>query len=104
MGLGGSIFFLVFGAILTFAVKVEPDWIDLPITGWIFMIAGVVGLVLTTWYAKRKRRVHQDVHETYQANRMARREAVRRADAAQAAGTAEGMAAHSEAEKDRKVQ
>ncbi|GAA4912845.1 LPXTG-motif cell wall-anchored protein [Stackebrandtia albiflava] len=86
MGLGGSIFLLVLGAILAFAVRLEPEWIDLETTGWIFMIAGIVGIVLTSWYAKRKRRLHQEVHETYQNNRLARREAVRRADAVAAEG------------------
>lgn len=85
MGLGGSIFFLVLGAILTFAVKDSPEWIDLQTTGWIFMIAGVVGIVLTSWYAKHQKRVHKDVHDRYQANRIARRQAIKRNDARRAA-------------------
>lgn len=84
MGMGGSIFFLVLGAILAFAIKLEPDWIDLGITGWIFMIAGVVGIVLTGWFTKRKRRLHHEVHQSHQQDRMARRQAVRRADQAAA--------------------
>lgn len=84
MGLGGSIFFLVLGAILSFAIKDSPDWIDLYVTGWIFMIAGVVGIVLTSWYAKHQKRVHKDVHDRYQANRIARRQAIKRNDARRA--------------------
>lgn len=87
MGLGGSIFFLVLGAILVFAVRTEPEWIDLEATGWIFMIAGVIGMAVTSWYVRHKKRVHKEVHDTYQANRMARRDAVRRADQARTQAT-----------------
>lgn len=86
MGLGGSIFFLITGAILVFAVtpkaKSDVEWIDLTAVGWIFIIAGVVGVLMTTWYAQRRKQVHQEVHDSYRASRMARREAIRQADAA----------------------
>ena len=93
MGIGGSIFFLVLGALLVFAVtdsaKADVEWIELTTVGWIFMIAGVVGIVLTSWFAKHKKRVHKEVHDTYQADRIKRRQAIKRADAARAAETRE---------------
>ncbi|MGH8792006.1 MAG: DUF6458 family protein [Stackebrandtia sp.] len=96
MGLGGSIFFLVLGAILAFAVRAEPTWIDLYTTGWIFMIAGAVGMAVTSWYVRHKKRVHKEVHDTYQASRMARREAIKRSDAAaRPKNTAQGDATKS---------
>lgn len=98
MGLGGSIFFIVLGAILVFAVKAELDWIDLSATGWIFMIAGVVGIVLTSWYSKHKKRVHKEVHDSYQADRIARRQAIKRKDAARAAEMTDNSAARREGE------
>jgi hypothetical protein len=88
VGLGGSIFFLVVGAICVFAVtpsaKKDVTWIDLTALGWIFILAGVVGIVLTSWYAKRKKRLDKEVNDNYQAARIARRQAIKRADAARA--------------------
>lgn len=85
MGLGGGIFFLILGSILIFAIKpqakAEVEWIDLTVVGWIFIIAALVGIVLTSSYAKRQKQIHREVHETYQANRIARRQAIKRADA-----------------------
>lgn len=77
----------VLGAILAFAIKESPSWIELDTTGWIFMIAGVVGIVLTSWYSKHQKRVHKEVHDRYQANRIARRQAIKRNDARRAAET-----------------
>ncbi|CAM3221495.1 DUF6458 family protein [Stackebrandtia soli] len=86
MGLGGSIFFLVFGALLVFAVtdkaKQDVEWLDLSATGWIFMIAGIIGIALTSWYAQHKKQLRKEVHESYQTARLARRDAIKRADAA----------------------
>ncbi len=82
MGLGGSIFFLVLGAILVFAVRAEVSWIDLTAAGWIFMITGVVGIVLTSLFSRRRKNLHKEVHNSYQAERIARRQAIKRADAA----------------------
>jgi hypothetical protein len=47
MGLGLSIFLLVFGAILRYAVTLRLEVIDLQVTGLIMMIAGGGGLALS---------------------------------------------------------
>jgi hypothetical protein len=60
MGIGGSIALLVIGAILAFAVRDTTlgGWLDINIAGWVLMLAGLVGLVLTLWvWNSRRRRV-----------------------------------------------
>jgi hypothetical protein len=57
MGIGGSIFLIVVGAILTFAVNLHVGGVDLHIIGWILMAAGVVGLVATLWIWSSRRTV-----------------------------------------------
>lgn len=56
MGIGGSIFLIAVGAILAFAVNVSLGWLDLNIVGWIMILAGVVGLILTMWFWQSRRR------------------------------------------------
>ena len=56
MGIGGSIFLIVLGAILTFALDVNLGWLNLDVVGWVLMLAGVVGLAMTTWYWQSRRR------------------------------------------------
>jgi hypothetical protein len=60
MGIGGSIALLVIGAILAFAVK-DTDlggWLDINVVGWVLILAGLVGMVLTLWvWNTRRRRV-----------------------------------------------
>lgn len=45
MTIGGSIALILVGAILTFAVEVDPQAVDLDAMGIILMIGGAVGLV-----------------------------------------------------------
>lgn len=47
MGIGASIFLIVAGAILTFAVTTEVSGIDIATVGWILMIAGAAGFLLS---------------------------------------------------------
>jgi hypothetical protein len=47
MGIGGSIFLLVVGAILTFAVDVTTSGFSINTVGIILMVAGVIGLLLS---------------------------------------------------------
>lgn len=48
MGIGTSIFLIAVGAILAFAVHVtNTSGIDLHTIGWILMIVGIVGVVLS---------------------------------------------------------
>ncbi len=56
MGIGGSIFLIAIGAILTWAVHLNTGWLDLRVVGWVLMLAGVVGLVLTLWFWNSRRR------------------------------------------------
>ena len=64
MKVGGSIFLIVVGAIVTFALDVSLSWLDLKIVGWVFMVAGVLGLVMTvlTYQRRRSVRVADDGH------------------------------------------
>ena len=58
MGIGASILLIAIGAILTFALNVQVGFLDLDVVGWVLMLAGVVGLILTTViWAPRRRRV-----------------------------------------------
>jgi hypothetical protein len=47
MSIGASIFLLVVGAILTFAVNVDAEGFNINTVGVILMIAGVLGLLLS---------------------------------------------------------
>jgi len=56
VGIGGSIFLIALGAILAFAVHVSVGWLSLNVVGYVLMIAGVVGLLLTLWFWSNRRR------------------------------------------------
>lgn len=56
MGIGGSVALLALGAILTFALDVRVGWLDLDVVGWILMVAGAVGLILTMTVWNRRTR------------------------------------------------
>jgi hypothetical protein len=69
MGLGVSLFLIAVGAILTFAVNATVSGVDINTIGWILMIVGVVGLVLSMifwsswggpgyWGGDRRRRTY----------------------------------------------
>ena len=47
MSIGASIFLLVVGAILTFAVNVTTEGFNINTVGVILMVAGVIGLLLS---------------------------------------------------------
>jgi hypothetical protein len=47
MGLGVSLFLIAIGAILVFAVEAEVSGVDVDAIGWILMIVGAVGFVLS---------------------------------------------------------
>ncbi|PZS33174.1 MAG: hypothetical protein DLM59_06865 [Pseudonocardiales bacterium] len=57
MGIGGSIFLLVIGAILAFAVHTTVAGIDINIIGFILMAAGILGLILflVIWGPRNRR-------------------------------------------------
>jgi len=56
MGIGGSIFLIALGAILAFAVNAEISGIDINVVGYVLMLAGLAGLVITVWYWNSRRR------------------------------------------------
>ncbi|WBB55870.1 DUF6458 family protein [Verrucosispora sp. WMMD573] len=56
MGIGGSIFLIALGAIFAFAVEAELGWLDLSVVGWVLMLAGVAGLIVTLYYWNSRRR------------------------------------------------
>ena len=47
MGIGIGIFLVAVGAILAFAVTETVQGIDLVVVGWILMVVGALGLVLS---------------------------------------------------------
>jgi hypothetical protein len=59
MGIGGSIFLIAVGAIVRFGVRNQNlGPLDLHVIGWVLMLAGLAGLLLTLWvWNSRKRRV-----------------------------------------------
>ena len=56
MGIGGSIFLIALGAILAFAVEAELGFLNLNTVGWVLMVAGAFGLILTLWFWQSRRR------------------------------------------------
>jgi hypothetical protein len=56
MGIGGGIFLITVGAILAYAVNIEPFWLDLDVVGWVLMLAGGTLVVLTVWFWRERRR------------------------------------------------
>jgi hypothetical protein len=56
VGIGASIFLIAAGAIVAFALDVQVGWLDLAVAGWVLMLAGVAGLVLTLtmWNGRRR--------------------------------------------------
>ena len=56
MGIGGSIFLLALGAILAFAVNAQVSGIDINVVGYVLMLAGLVGLIVTIWFWNSRRR------------------------------------------------
>lgn len=63
MGIGASILLMAIGAILAFATDVTLSGLDLNAVGWILMLAGAVGLLLTLFYwgPRRRRAVDEEV-------------------------------------------
>lgn len=66
MGIGASILLIAVGAILTFALNVSIGWLDLDVVGWIMMLAGAIGLFLTTviWGPRRRAVVTRETPTT----------------------------------------
>ncbi|MFD0786034.1 DUF6458 family protein [Micromonospora azadirachtae] len=56
MGIGGSIFLIALGAIFAFAVETDLGWLNLAVVGWVLMLAGVAGLLVTLYFWNNRRR------------------------------------------------
>jgi hypothetical protein len=56
MGIGVSLFLIAVGAILTFALNLHVGGVNLDTVGWILMVVGALGLVVTTviWGNRRR--------------------------------------------------
>jgi predicted membrane channel-forming protein YqfA (hemolysin III family) len=77
MSIGASIFLLVVGAILTFAVDVSASGFNINTVGIILMIAGALGLVLSLMFWSsfspyRRRRVYERPADTVVEERFDR--------------------------------
>ncbi|MGJ9412411.1 DUF6458 family protein [Aeromicrobium sp. CF4.19] len=55
MQIGGSLFMIALGAILSFAVADAINGVDLTMVGYILMAVGALGLVLSLVFASRRR-------------------------------------------------
>jgi hypothetical protein len=55
MSIGLGIFLFVVGAILTFALNITLDWIDLDLVGYLLMGAGVVVTIIGIALLARRR-------------------------------------------------
>ena len=47
MGLGVSILLVAVGAILAFAVSAEVSGVDIQVVGWILLVVGILGFLLS---------------------------------------------------------
>lgn len=63
MGIGVSIFLIALGAILAFAVSFEVSGLDISVVGYILMIVGLVGLIMTAFIWGPRNRGHDEVVE-----------------------------------------
>jgi len=62
MSLGLGIVLVVIGAILTFALNITVDWIDLQLVGFILMAAGAVIIVIGIILLARRRKTITTEH------------------------------------------
>jgi len=64
MGIGASLFLIAAGAILTFALNLHVGGVDVDVIGWILMVVGVIGLLVTMYvWGGRRRSVVRRVEE-----------------------------------------
>jgi hypothetical protein len=65
MGIGVSIFLIAVGAVLAFAVNAEVSGLDIQVVGWILLVVGAVGILLSmifwsSWGGWGRREVVED--------------------------------------------
>jgi hypothetical protein len=56
MGISGGIFLIALGAVLAFAIRIDPWWIDLNMVGVVLVLAGTAVILVTLWYWHDRRR------------------------------------------------
>ncbi len=57
MGIGASIFLIAVGLILALAVHFDISGLDVNVIGWILVVVGIIGLLMTALvFAPRRRR------------------------------------------------
>ena len=56
MSIGLGILLVAIGAVLTYALNVTVDWIDLDLVGYILMVAGAIVIILGLIFMMRRRR------------------------------------------------
>jgi len=54
MGIGGGILLIAIGAILAYALHVDITFIDLRVTGWVFILTGITVEIITVWYLRNR--------------------------------------------------
>lgn len=57
MGIGSSIFLIALGAIFAFALEFDVAGVDIQVVGFILMVAGVIGAILSLAVFGRRDRV-----------------------------------------------
>lgn len=60
MSIGVGIFLMVVGAILAFAIRDTWDAVNLQVVGYILLLAGLAGILLSFYITNRRRRVETD--------------------------------------------
>ena len=64
MGIGASIGLIALGAILAFAINADAvGALNLDVVGWILMLAGAIGLIMTAAIWGPRRRARADIVE-----------------------------------------
>lgn len=64
MGIGASIFLIAVGLILALAVDFNVSGLDINVIGWILVVVGIVGLIMTALvFGPRRRAARGDVVE-----------------------------------------
>jgi membrane-bound ClpP family serine protease len=63
MSIGTGIALFIIGAVLTFALNLQLDWIDLDLVGYLFMGAGVIVFIIGLVLMLRKRQSVTTVHQ-----------------------------------------
>jgi hypothetical protein len=70
MGIGASIFLIAVGAILAFAIEYHVSGLDISVVGWILMVVGALGRVVTMVIWAPRRRQSSGRPEQYDTRRL----------------------------------